>query len=95
MQAAKTISDLFQYNNHQIQQLKRCKIQEEVGAVTFEGYDKLPKEIHSEKSVFLDVITGRELPKTTVLITSRPWAGKRMVVLRNDRIFGFGEVFKT
>ena len=27
-------------------------------------------------SVFLDVITGRELPEATVLITSRPWASE-------------------
>ena len=39
-------------------------------------YDELPEELRTESSVFLDVITGRELPEATVLITSRPWASE-------------------
>ena len=42
----------------------------------FEGYDELPEELRTKSSVFLDVITGRELPEATVLITSRPWASE-------------------
>ena len=30
----------------------------------------------TDSSIFLDVITGRELPEATVLITSRPWASE-------------------
>ncbi len=37
-----------------------------------EGYDELPTELHAQKSVFLDIIQGKELPEATVLITSRP-----------------------
>ena len=42
----------------------------------FEGYDELPEELRTMNSVFLDVITGEELPEATVLITSRPWASE-------------------
>ncbi len=42
----------------------------------FEGFDELPEKLRSESSVFLDIIMGKELPKATVLITSRPWASE-------------------
>ena len=77
VRAAKTTSDFFQYHNHQIQEAAVKEIQDTGGngvLLLFEGYDELPEELRSEKSVFLNVITGRELPQTTVLITSRPWA---------------------
>ena len=79
MQTAKNISDLFRYHDHQIQQAAVEAIQRTGGKgvlLLFEGYDELPEELRSESSVFLDVITGRELPEATVLITSRPWASE-------------------
>ena len=79
VRAAMTISDLFQYHNHQIQQLAVEEIQRTGGKgvlILFEGYDELPEELRSQSSIFLDVITGRKLPEVTVLITSRPWASE-------------------
>ena len=79
VRAAKNISDLFQYYDHQIQQAAVEEIQRTGGKGVFlllEGYDELPEELRIESSVFLDVITGRELPEATVLITSRPWASE-------------------
>ena len=79
VRAAKNISDLFQYRDHQIQQAAVEEIEETWGKgvfLLFEGYDELPEELRTESSVFLDVITGRELPEATVLITSRPWASE-------------------
>ena len=38
-----------------------------------EGYDELP-EAQRENGLFLNLITGRELPKASVMVTSRPWA---------------------
>ena len=76
---AKNISDLFRYHDHQIQQAAVEEIQRTGGKgvfLLFEGYDELPEELRTESSVFLDVITGRELPEATVLITSRPWASE-------------------
>ena len=79
VRAAKNISDLFQYHDHQIQQAVIEEIQSTWGKgvlLLFEGYDELPDKLRTESSVFLDVITGRELPEATVLITSRPWASE-------------------
>ena len=38
-----------------------------------EGYDELP-EAQRENGLFLNLITGKELPKASVMVTSRPWA---------------------
>ena len=79
VRAAKNISDLFQYRDPKIQQAVVKKTKETWGRgvfLLFEGYDELPEELRTESSVFLDVITGRELPEATVLITSRPWASE-------------------
>ena len=79
VQTAKNISDLFRYRDHQIQQAAVKEIQRTWGKgvlLLFEGYDELPEKLRKKRSVFLDVITGRELPEATVLITSRPWASE-------------------
>ena len=79
VQAAKNISDLFRYHKRHIQEAAVEEIQD-TGAkgmlLLFEGYDELPEELRKKRSVFLDVIRGRELPEATVLITSRPWASE-------------------
>ena len=79
VRAAKNISDLFRYHKCHIQQAAVEEIQDTGGKgvlLLFEGYDELPEELRKRSSVFLDVITGRELPEATVLITSRPWASE-------------------
>ena len=79
VRAAEKISDLFRYHNHQIQQAAVEVIQRTGGKgvlLLFEGYDELPEKLRTESSVFLNVITGRELPEATVFITSRPWASE-------------------
>ena len=81
VQAAKNISNLFRYRDHHIQQAAVKKIEETWGKgvfLLFEGYDELPEELRTKSSVFLDVITGRELPEATVLVTSRPWASESL-----------------
>ena len=79
VRVAKSISDLFQYHDHQIQQVAVEEIQRTWGKgvfLLFEGYDELPEEMRTKNSIFLKVITGEELPEATVLITSRPWASE-------------------
>ena len=79
VQAAKSISDLFWYHQHHIQKAPVKEIHGTGGKgvlLLFEGYDELPEELRAKCSIFLDVITGRELPEATVLITSRPWASE-------------------
>ena len=79
VRAAKKISDFFRYHQHDTQQAAVEEIQHAGGKgvlLLFEGYDELPKKLRTEDPIFLDVITGRELPEATVLITSRPWASE-------------------
>ena len=79
VRGAMNISDLFRYHDHQIQQAAVDEIQRTGGKgvlLLFEGYDELPDDLRTKNSVFLDVITGRELPEAAVLITSRPWASE-------------------
>ena len=79
MRTATNISDLFRYRDHQVQQAAVKEIQKTWGKgvlLLFEGYDELPEEIRTKDSIFLDIITGEELPEATVLITSRPWASE-------------------
>ena len=79
VRAANSITDLFQYYKRQIQQAAVEEIQDMGGEgvlLLFEGYDELPEELRCKSSVFLDVISGRELPEATILITSRPWASE-------------------
>ena len=79
VQAAKSISDLFQYDDPQFQPAAVDEIQRIRGErvfLLFEGYDELPEGLRTSSSIFLDVITGRKLPEATVLITSRPWASE-------------------
>ena len=79
VQTTKNISDLFRYRDHQVQQAAVKEIQRTWGKgvlLLFEGYDELPEKLRKKRSVFLDIITGEELPEATVLITSRPWASE-------------------
>jgi len=79
VRAAKNISNLFQYRQCHVQKTAVEEIQRTWGEgvlLLFEGYDELPEELRSNSSIFLDVITGRELPEATVLITSQPWASE-------------------
>ena len=79
VRAAKNTSDLFRYHQRHIQQAAVNEIQDTGGKdmlLLFEGYDELTEELRTQNSIFLDIITGRELPEATVLITSRPWASE-------------------
>ena len=79
VRTAKEISDLFRYDNHQIQQALVEEVKRTGGKqmlLLFEGYDELPVKLRTKKSIFLDVIKGEKLPEATVLVTSRPWGSE-------------------
>ena len=80
---AKSVSDLFYYYNHQIQQRVVEEIQVTGGRgvlLLFEGYDELPAKLRTSDSIFLHVITGHKLPEATVLVTSRPSASGHLYI---------------
>ena len=92
---AKTVSDLFHYYNHSIQQTVVEEIQSTGGRevlLLFEGYDELPAKLRISSSIFLEVINGREMPLATVLITSRPSASGTLYEECRDYIYQHVEI---
>ena len=64
-----------------------------------DGYDELPSELQiGDHSILAGIIKGRELPKLTVLVTSRPSANRNLYQLCKGQekcqyveVVGFGE----
>ena len=73
IQKATDISDLFKHPDPELRTAVCKDILERNGKSTLvllEGYDELPAELQ-ERSVFSALIEGKELPKATILVTSR------------------------
>ena len=78
VQEASKVTDLFQYRDTQLS----TRIVEDLEPVQgkgvlfiLEGLDELPPSLR-KNSIFMDLITGRVLPASTVMVTTRPWAVK-------------------
>ena len=78
VQEASKVTDLFQYRDTQLS----TRIVEDFEPVQgkgvlfiLEGLDELPPSLR-KNSIFMDLITGRVLPASTVMVTTRPWAIK-------------------
>ena len=79
VRSSKTVSDLFQHP--QLTQDIAQEVEKNQGegvALWLEAWDELEKSMQEESSLFLDLVHGRVLPKATVIITSRPWATKKI-----------------
>ena len=79
VRSAKNVSDLFPHP--QLQQAIAEEVEESGGegvALWLEGWDELKKDSRKKSSLFLELLTSRLLPKTTIIITSRPWATKNI-----------------
>ena len=82
---AETLYDLIYYHDSN----KRTLIVEQIYKLNgkeilllFEGYDELPAQMQNdEESILFQIISGRHLPKATVLVTSRQSASG---LLRNE-----------
>ena len=61
--------------------------------IILEGYDELPYSCRNDpSSVFNELISGNLLPFATVLVTSRPWATKKLHVKCASHIYQHIEV---
>ena len=60
--------------------------------IILEGYDELPDNCRNGSSVFNQLISGKLLPLATVLVTSRPWATKKIRTKHEGRIHQHIEV---
>ena len=54
--------------------------------IILEGFDELPAICQKEDSVFMDLIAGNLLPQATILVTSRPWATRKISLYYENRI---------
>ena len=102
MQSADDISKLFYHPDPDIQQSVGEWVSKTLGEkvlMILDGYDELPSELQiGERSIFAGIIKGRELPKLTVLVTSRPSANRNLYQLCRGQkkcqyieVVGFGE----
>jgi hypothetical protein len=99
VQEATTLSDLFYHYDGDV----RCAITDEVRRtdgqgtlLIMDGADELPTSIRTNTtSIFAQIVNGYSLPKTTLLVTSRPSAVSQLVRLKEPdkhiEILGFGE----
>ena len=88
VQQATTIADLFYYSrNADIKQRVVEEIENSDGAgvlLVLEGFDELPAQLRTEDSLFMDIIKGERLTKATILVTSRHWASRPLLL--NDEL---------
>ena len=99
-QSAKSISDLFPWEDNPIQsRLVVEKVKEENGKgvlFVFDGFDEFPADLR-ETSPVMKVIKGTFLPRSTVVLTSRPSATADLqpflvsVNARHIEVVGFAE----
>ncbi len=95
VQEAVTLVDLFQCEDTDVSKSVHTIIRNNHGeGVLFilEGLDELPPSLRKKDSTFMKLITGRLLPASTVLVTTRPWAVCDLPVTCSSRINQFIEI---
>ena len=97
---AERIIDLFYHPNHKLQSDIVDNITETGGhglLLILEGFDEAPASKRTMNSIFVRLFTGQELPKATVILTTRPSASAGLHQLcrgkhsRRIEIVGFGK----
>ena len=85
VQKARKISELFYHPNTVIREAVFEWISTTLGEnvlLILDGYDELPSDFQiGDRSIFARIIKGEELPKLTVLVTSRPSANRNLYQL--------------
>ena len=74
---AKTVFDLFYHAKPELSRAVGTEILDHEGEsvlLLYEGYDELPRELQKQQSIFWDILRKNNLPRATILITSRPSA---------------------
>ena len=96
VRSAKNVSDLFPHS--QLQQAIAEEVEESDGegvALWLEAWDELEENKRENVSLFLQLVHGRVLPKSTVIITSRPWATENIRKSANVEVDQHIEVVST
>ena len=97
VQEAVELVDLFQCENYDVSKnvVATTIIQNHHGhGILFilEGLDELPLFLRQKDSIFMKLITGRLLPASTMLVTTRPWAVCDLPVTCSARVDQFIEI---
>ena len=95
---ANTVEDLFIADDPSLKEQVLRHIRETSGEnvlLILDGYDELGYEERTQHSLFLDIIKGEKLNKSSVLVTSRPYASDYLQQLecinRHVEVLGFTE----
>ena len=100
VQEAKCVSDLFYYPLPELQSdiVRDIVLSGGHGLLLIlEGFDEAPASKRTMDSIFVRLFTGQELPKATVILTTRPSASAELRTLcsreysRRIEIVGFGK----
>ena len=96
VQEASKIADLFPNSDEHF--CKKVKdIHGEGAFILLDGFDELPEDKRKDESFFMKLLTGKVLPLSTVMVTSRPWATNNLVethkhcISQRIEIVGFTE----
>ena len=95
MSKAKNLKDLIY---HPLEDVSQAVSEELMLSYNFhvliilEGFDELPDHCRKKQSIFFELISGKLLPLATVLVTSRPWATKRIRENHGNRIYQHIEI---
>ena len=96
VKSAKNVSDLFPHP--QLQQAIAEEVEGSGGegvALWLEAWDELEEDMREKFSLFLQLVHGQVLPKSTVIITSRPWATENIRKSSNVKIDQHIEIVST
>ena len=77
MQDASSIADMFYHPDPEIQKCTVSHVQRSQGEgllLVLEGFDEAAPSLQKDGSLLMNIISGRLLPKATILVTSRPSA---------------------
>ena len=92
---AKSLEDLIYHPSMEVCQTVKRELEYNLGVNTLiilEGFDELPDRCQRVGSIFMDLIAGKLLRLTTVLVTSRPWATRKMLKNHENRIYQHIEI---
>ena len=92
---AKSLEDLIYHPSMEVCQTVKRELEYNLGVNTLiilEGFDELPDRCQKDGSIFMDLIAGKLLRLATVLVTSRPWATRKMLKNHENRIFQHIEI---
>ena len=95
MSTAKSLKDLIYHPDKVLCQSMKKELKANHGSnVLFilEGFDELPDTCRAKSSIFMKLINGDILYKSTVLVTSRPWAMDTIHRVNASRIFQHIEI---